>query len=617
MIARKQFTSRYVIRLLVVCLALLTGFLIRGGTNHIRAETSAPLEKELVVHNFGLNYKDQRARNDGLAKNVGLIDPIANSQFIAYDVTDVYRDLVYQKQNAAQINENLLSLQEATLDQKPHYKLPQTDAAGLARIMLPERSVASYQDQTKAVYLVKAPGTDKKAILNQNLPQEEAAFHLYFADYYGMKKVQFNSVYYDYEQGKYLPAVNEYLLERAAGEWYQGVDEHNRPIYTQNKAEAYKFTADANGYISAELPWAAMGATVHHFRVYKLQAGLHEANARPLLQIHNDGVDNFKYRSTDELGNSIDTSATEVPNVILYTVPTPKISSDFEEIKNDDPFTFKVQMPLPLDIMSQSDKQLVVKIGSGLALCSDPEVLKIVVKDKTGQKKYSVNGRVQSLEEGQNGFKLDFSTNSIFKDVARGDYLEVEYRAKEADSQATKNADITTEVSYDNNYEDKTTTYTPRIIGAVIQKLNSRLDALPGAEFVLYRLKGDTREYYMPDASWSSSATPDQAKKYVSGEEGMIYIIDEPNMPEGIYYFKEVKAPPGYMLLPNDVALRFLEYTYRQTKVQPQNIKNFKEPTRPEFVVPVTGGNGVIWLLSGSILLIMAVGIYFKKRKID
>ncbi|MCD2256504.1 prealbumin-like fold domain-containing protein [Lactobacillus sp. CC-MHH1034] len=614
MIARKQFTSRYVIRLLVVCLALLTGFLIREGTNHIRAETSASPEKELVIHDFGLNHENKRVTNDGTEKTTTLTDPVFDSRFVVYDVTDVYRSLVYQGLDLTKINEQLLNLEDAALLNKLHYELPKTNAAGLTQIMLPERSVGHYQDQTKAVYLVKAPGTDKKALLNHNLSQKKAKIHLYFANYFAMQKVQFNSVYFDYEQGKLVPAANEYILGRstAGDKWYQGVDSENRPLYTKNKAEAYKFIPDAHGYASAEIPWAAMGPTMHYFQMYQLQEGLHEAANRTSIQIHSNDIDGFEYRAMDELGHVVRTPASEVPNMVSYMIPTPKLVSNVEDAGDEKHYTFKVQMPLPFDISSYQTNQWAIKIGSDMPLMTDPKVLRAVAKDADGQTKYTIGGQPQPYGDGQNGFKIDFTTMSTFQDLTDGDYMEVEYQAKTA-ADVPETANVSTEVTYNNNHENKISTYTFKP-GYNFKKINQSQQPLQGAVFVIYRLSGATKQYYMSGGSWSSSVNPEQAKRYTSNSAGIISFLGEPNMPTGTYYLKEIQPPPGYKPR-DDMTFTITLLSYDQTMFNPQTVVNIKEEQPPAFVVPVTGGNGIIWLVGASILVILGTIVYFKKKQ--
>ncbi len=155
---------------------------------------------------------------------------------------------------------------------------------------------------------------------------------------------------------------------------------------------------------------------------------------------------------------------------------------------------------------------------------------------------------------------------------------------------------------------------------------------LQGAEFVLYRGAGDSKEYAKLDASskvtgWT--ATQSEATVLKSDANGLFKVI---GLDEGTYYLKETKAPDGYNLLKDDITvvitatiegdpstLTKLEVTAdsnpgtgnTSTGIAAITIANNKGSTLPE-----TGGIGTtIFYTVGGILVLVAVVLLVTKKR--
>jgi LPXTG-motif cell wall-anchored protein len=75
-------------------------------------------------------------------------------------------------------------------------------------------------------------------------------------------------------------------------------------------------------------------------------------------------------------------------------------------------------------------------------------------------------------------------------------------------------------------------------------KTNKVIGKLQGAEFVLYRIVGTKREYFVSNQVWG---TQSKAKKFVSDKNGLV-TTGLNQFEAGTYYFTETKAPKTYLI---------------------------------------------------------------------
>ena len=156
---------------------------------------------------------------------------------------------------------------------------------------------------------------------------------------------------------------------------------------------------------------------------------------------------------------------------------------------------------------------------------------------------------------------------------------------------------------------------------------------LENAEFVLYRLNGETEEYYKWDGAdkkvtWvAENANPDKKTTDTSGKATF------EGLKEGTYYLKEIKAPDGYNKLKDPAEVK-IEATYNADGTLKTDVKDFKlqpdpdndnhyyqvqaVPNKAGAVLPSTGGIGTtIFYVLGSILALGAAVLLIAKKRMN
>ena len=142
--------------------------------------------------------------------------------------------------------------------------------------------------------------------------------------------------------------------------------------------------------------------------------------------------------------------------------------------------------------------------------------------------------------------------------------------------------------------------------GAMFDKTSTRqdLEDFSGAQFWVYRMNGDDKEYLQADRSWSTATdTPFTLTSLTDGTfkiEGLSF---------GTYYLEERVALPGHMLPGTDFEFDVTANTYNAEATVP--IQN-----RPRIDLPSTGGMGtILFTIAGVGLMAGAVKLYKKEEK--
>lgn len=154
---------------------------------------------------------------------------------------------------------------------------------------------------------------------------------------------------------------------------------------------------------------------------------------------------------------------------------------------------------------------------------------------------------------------------------------------------------------------------------------------LENAVFVLYRLNGETKEYYKWDdtdkkVTWvAENANPDQKTTDTNGKATF------EGLKEGTYYLKEITAPDGYNKLKEPVQVEInadykadgtLNTDVEDFKLQPDNDNHYYQvqavPNKAGAVLPSTGGIGTtIFYVLGSILALGAAVLLIAKKRMN
>ncbi|MGP6139425.1 Cna B-type domain-containing protein [Jeotgalibaca sp. A127] len=142
--------------------------------------------------------------------------------------------------------------------------------------------------------------------------------------------------------------------------------------------------------------------------------------------------------------------------------------------------------------------------------------------------------------------------------------------------------------------------------GAMFDKTSSdtAVTDLSGAEFWVYRMNAETKEYLQTDRSWSAAnADP---MELVSAADGTFEIM---GLSFGTYYLEERVALPGHMLPGTDFEFEVSAETYH-------GAHEYDVLNKPQIRLPETGGMGTIaFTLAGLGLMAGAVKLYRKEGK--
>lgn len=151
-------------------------------------------------------------------------------------------------------------------------------------------------------------------------------------------------------------------------------------------------------------------------------------------------------------------------------------------------------------------------------------------------------------------------------------------------------------------------------------------NVLKGAEFVVYRMNGDVKEYAVIDdkgwitGQWIAETTKNEVPAglgttLTTAADGTVTVK---GLKAGDYYFKEVVAPDGYSINNKDIA-------FTMEEKQTNGVVTSVAPTQPALIkmydsklseLPSTGGMGTtLFTIAGCAIMVAAAGFFFASRK--
>ena len=307
-------------------------------------------------------------------------------------------------------------------------------------------------------------------------------------------------------------------------------------------------------------------------------------------------------------GKEADKTNAEVGDLVTYkvktTVPYQEVKPNGDKLVNE----FKVS-----DTLTGATFYLTGKEVKGTAAVNT-----ITVNGAT------VPGfeKLSETLNGQNTFTLDLMNLVNADNTYAGQEVVITYtalvnKANLVENKATSTQDPkgTTTKTYSGNatitkYEVKTT------------------NVLKGAEFVVYRMNGETKEYAVIDnegwitGQWIAETTKGEVpaglgSTLTTADDGTVTVK---GLKAGDYYFKEVVAPDGYSISNTDIAFTMAETTDKTT-----GVVTGVAPTQPELIkmydsklsaLPSTGGMGTtLFTIAGCAIMVAAAGFFFASRK--
>lgn len=290
--------------------------------------------------------------------------------------------------------------------------------------------------------------------------------------------------------------------------------------------------------------------------------------------------------------------------------------------------TYTVRTTVPYQEVKPNNKKLVNEFTVSDKLTGATFYLKgEAVKGTAAVNKITVNGATvegfAKLDEslhGQNSFDLNLMGLVKDDNTYAGQEVVITYTALvdkantvENKAKSTQDPNGTTTKTYSGN--------------ATITKLElNTTNVLKGAEFVVYRMNGDVKEYAVIDENgwitgqWIAETTENEVPAglgttLTTADDGTVTVK---GLKAGDYYFKEVVAPDGYSINNNDIAFTMEEKQTNGvvTSVAAANPELIKMYDSKLSELPSTGGMGTtLFTIAGCAIMVAAAGFFFASRK--
>lgn len=290
--------------------------------------------------------------------------------------------------------------------------------------------------------------------------------------------------------------------------------------------------------------------------------------------------------------------------------------------------TYTVRTTVPYQEVKPNNEKLVNEFTVSDKLTGATFYLKgEAVKGTAAVNKITVNGATvegfAKLDEslhGQSSFNLDLMGLVRDDNTYAGQEVVITYTALVDKANTVENKATST--------QDPNGTTTKTYSGnAKITKLElNTTNVLKGAEFVVYRMNGDVKEYAVIDnegwitGQWIAETTKNEVPAglgttLTTADDGTVTVK---GLKAGDYYFKEVVAPDGYSINNNDIA-------FTMEEKQTNGVVTSVAPKRPELIkmydsklseLPSTGGMGTtLFTIAGCAIMVAAAGFFFASRK--
>lgn len=292
--------------------------------------------------------------------------------------------------------------------------------------------------------------------------------------------------------------------------------------------------------------------------------------------------------------------------------------------------TYTVRTTVPYQEVKPNNEKLVNEFTVSDKLTGATFYLKgEAVKGTAAVNKITVNGATvpgfEKLDESLHGrSSFDLNLMGLVKDdnTYAGQEVVITYTALVDKANTVENKATSTQ-------DPKGTTTTTYSGNATITKYEVKTtNVLKGAEFVVYRMNGETKEYAVIDnegwitGQWIAETTKGEVpaglgSTLTTADDGTVTVK---GLKAGDYYFKEVVAPDGYSINNKDIAFTMAETTDKTT-----GVVTGVAPTQPELIkmydsklsaLPSTGGMGTtLFTIAGCAIMVAAAGFFFASRK--
>lgn len=302
--------------------------------------------------------------------------------------------------------------------------------------------------------------------------------------------------------------------------------------------------------------------------------------------------------------------------------------ADKTNVEVGDLVTYTVRTTVPYQEVKPNGQKLVNKFTVSDKLTGATFYLKgEAVKGTAAVNKITVNGvtvegfanLAESLH-GKSSFDLNLMGLVTDDNTYAGQEVVITYTALVDKANTVENKATST--------QDPNGTTTKTYSGnATITKYEVDTEnVLKGAEFVVYRMNGDVKEYAVIDnegwitGQWIAETTKNEVPAglgttLTTADDGTVTVK---GLKAGDYYFKEVVAPDGYSINNNDIAFTMEEKLTNGavTSVAAANPELIKMYDSKLSELPSTGGMGTtLFTIAGCAIMVAAAGFFFASRK--
>lgn len=374
-------------------------------------------------------------------------------------------------------------------------------------------------------------------------------------------------------------------------------------------ATSTTLTADASGKVNSGdlaagyylvLPYANDTATTPDgdlaslCTVLNAEVAIQNKNDMPFDKVVVEGANELK-ESDVQVGDTLNFKITgKVP-----TIDTTTVNSYFYLVSD--------RLTAGLDLVENS---ISVAIG-GTALSPQPTL----ITDPNAQ----LEGDQYRIVKDSTGrvIGFDLSLDMMTRQAQAGQTIEITYQATVNSNAVNKISENEATLDYgdentQHHKDSETKHYTSKI---VIDKYEtgSPESKVPGAGFILYKLDGTTKYYYVQDSTTKAvtwSTTESNATVVVTSAEGA---AEFPGLPDGTYYLHESTVPAGYTALTEDIEVvvdgsdsTAVGLTDAQIALALSEV--VRVANTPGTLLPSTGGIGTtVFYVGGGLLVVAAI----------
>lgn len=610
--------------LFVVIAAFLISF-VMGETSV--TVTAAEETQTITIHNRKYDELPSEIQNTGDEMNF-TGEALPGSVFTAYDVTSTYWTTYRAASGTASEKEAAAIAAAEIVDTSSltGSAFPATDSEGIAKNALPIKSGSDH-----AIYLIKQTGfpsgivPSKSAPLIVGLPSYNKGgvlrkeVHIYPKNDYQTNHLKF--VKYGVEvDGKTAPLEGaKFILKDPNGKFYNSKTHK----FDSDEKDATALESTKEGIVSVE-DLVLESGTYSFFEVDSAVSTKvkqddnnpelfhYKTNPKVIATVSDELiVTKYEYYDKDLSKKEIFAPFSDDNRAKAYNYKVPKVEKevDDEKVEQGQVITYTIKQKIPEDIENYKNYCLIDEYDSRLELRCTPEKIKASVR---------VDGNLADklspvYSNSGNSFRLTFDPANLrhYKNQVLSFVATMKVKT------GTDLSTIDNDAVFENTFRDSKDKQEVITYGKRFEKVDNKTNkTLPGAEFVIKEantfmqlqdengkkidsITGDAHDYTVVWVAAQADAT-----RLISDAAGKFSIYGLDNNEENHYTLVEIKAPDGY------ISSGDIQFTADNCT------KTLKVENKVKGILPMTGGMGLVGILTVGILAIVGGVSYFRKRRV-